>query len=472
MKRPLPGVTIAFCLGIFLAGKIRLSFLLFYISTVFAAIICLLCIKKGRLFSLLLIFLFFLLGISLLINTYILPKNHIAKLAPIKSKSVYIEGIIDSDPIDQLNRISFVLKAEKVKIQDNWQKVCGKVLVKTSKKKDLFYGDKIILEGRLYKPFPFRISERLKYKDYLRYKGIYVILSSRKNSILKKIKSQQGNLIVCFIFKIRHRLNYIVNKNLSNPAGSILNAVILGLRGDLPRQIRETLVNTGTAHIIAISGLHLGIIAFIVLISLKLIRIPRRPRYFIAIFILVVYCILTGSNVPVARATIMATILLLGYTIKRQVDIYNSLSLACLIILFINPWQLFEVSFQLSFLSIISLVWLSPKINSLFPANPKRSKYLKFLINIFSCSLAVWLGLFPLILYYFKVISPVTILANMFVVPYMSLIIACAFSFLLVGLIFPSLVFLFSPAAEISILFLLKFLSLLNLIPWGHFYLH
>lgn len=221
------------------------------------------------------------------------------------------------------------------------------------------------------------------------------------------------------------------------------------------------------------------------LIFLKSIRIPRRPRCIVSVFILLIYCILTGSNTPVIRATIMVTILLLGYTIKRQVDIYNSLSLSALTILFINPWQLFEVSFQLSFLSIVSLTWLTPKINALprtfwlkREAKPqkvkvrgklKKSKYFKCLINIFSCSLAAWLGLFPLIVYYFKIISPITILANMLVVPYMTLVIACGFTFLLVGLIFPTLVSLFSPATEISILFLLKFLSLLNRIPFGHF---
>jgi len=217
----------------------------------------------------------------------------------------------------------------------------------------------------------------------------------------------------------------------------------------LPKQITNILVNTGTVHIIAISGLHLGIVAFMVLLLLKLIRIPKRPRYIVTIFILFIYCILTGSSVPVVRASIMATILLLGYVIRRRADIYNCLSLAALIILFINPWQLFQISFQLSFLSVVSLGFISPKIYALFSDEVKKSKYLKVLISIFSASLGAWLGLLPLILYYFKIISPVTVLANMIVVPYMTLVIASGFSFLLVGLIFPPLASFFSPACEI-----------------------
>lgn len=190
-----------------------------------------------------------------------------------------------------------------------------------------------------------------------------------------------------------------------------------------------------------------------------------------AIFILFIYCILTGSSVPVIRATIMSTILLLGYIIRRKPDIYNCLSLAALIILFINPWQIFQISFQLSFLSVVSLGLISPKIYTLFSNGVKKAKYLKVPINLFCASLGAWLGLLPFIFYHFKIISPITVLANMVVVPYMTIVIACGFGFSFIRPNIPTFASFFSPVCEISILFLMKFVSLLNCIPFGHFLL-
>lgn len=471
MKRPLVWVTLAFCLGVFTASRIRLIFFWVYILAILGAMLCLICFKKEKVFFILLFLLSFLLGVLRLTNSFILPRNHILKSLPLKGEIVYLEGIVQSDPIIRPDKTSFVLKAERLEADNRRQEVCGDVLVKISGKKGFFYGDKLVLEGTISKPFYSHISKKLNYRDYLRHKGIYAIFRAGKNNAVKKIKSKAVNPVVYSAFKIRQRLKDIVGRNLSKLPGSILNAVILGLREDLPNPIKEMLVNTGTVHIIAISGLHLGIVAFMVLIFLKSLRVSRRPRHIITVFILFFYCILTGANTPVIRATIMAAILLLGYIIKREADIYNSLCAAALIILSVNPWQIFEAGFQLSFLSVFFLVWLSPKINALLFGKLKAAGYFKFLFNLFSCSLAVWLGLFPLILYYFRIISPITVLANMLVVPYMTVVVACSFTFLLTGMVFPGAASLFSPGAEISTLFLLKFISLLDHIPLGHFQL-
>ncbi len=191
--------------------------------------------------------------------------------------------------------------------------------------------------------------------------------------------------------------------------------------------------------------------------------------YIFTISLLIIYCILTGANTPVVRATVMASILLFAYFLKREINIYNSLSLAALIILAVNPWQLFEVSFQLSFLSVTSIVWLSPKIKSLFPARLDKILWLRFLISIFSVSFSAWLGLLPLIAYYFRILSPITILANMIIVPYMTIIIASGFSLALIGILIPSLAAIFAASNELFISILFKINSFLIAIPGAYF---
>ncbi len=165
----------------------------------------------------------------------------------------------------------------------------------------------------------------------------------------------------------------------------------------------------------------------------------------------------------------MAAIFFLAYFLEREVSIYNSLSLAALIILAVNPWQLFEISFQLSFLSVVSIVWLSPKIKSVFPEKLDKIPWLRFLILTFSVSSAAWIGLLPLIAYYFKTFTTITVLANMIIVPYSAVITTTGFSFALVGILIPPLAPIFAATNELLILILFKIHHSLVGLPGAYF---
>ncbi len=469
---PLLKPCIFFCLGIVFAKFFPIPLLVFLIAA--GASLFLKMTFKRPIFLLAVAFFF---GGALLRNSQSLPSCHIERFTPYRGEHSYIEGIIESDPVYQTKNITFVLNAKNLKIGESSrscpsQKVCGKVLVKVFDTNEKFsYGERLLLEGKLYKVFNLSISERLNYRDYLKYQGIYSIFSVKKGSQFERLANNRGSPIVAFAFNIRHRLKEIVENNLSPLSASILNAIILGERHRLPQDVKENLVNSGTVHIIAISGLHLGIVAFIILIFFKFIRMPKKWSYILTIPILIIYCLLTGSRTPVIRATIMALILLLGYILEREADIFNSLSLAAFIILAINPWQLFDVSFQLSFMSIVSIVWLSPKIKNQFGENLRKQKILNILITLFSISLAAWLGLLPLIAYYFKILSPITVLANMLIVPYMTPFVASGFLFILSGLISPVFAAIFSTINEALTIFLLKITSLLVHIPFAYFHI-
>ena len=470
MVHPLFCITIALCLGIIIASQIRLIFFWLYIVAVILFLLCIFLAAQGKKFRILLLLLCFLLGALLSVNSRSLARNHLLRLMPYAGKEVFLEGVVINSPQARRERVSFLLNAEKLKADNCWHRVSGRVLVRLSGSKKIFYADRLMLQGRLRRPFYFPKPGRRNPGAYLENKGIYFILNVKINNPVKKIDSRsKGNPLIYCAYKIRQRLKEVSAKNLSSLSGSVLNALLLGLRQELPKDTAQALINTGTVHIIAISGLHLGIFVFIVLIFLKALRLPRLARYFIAIITLWGYCLMTGSNLPAVRAAIMATVFLAGLMIRRQPDTLGSLSLAALLILTINPGQLFEVSFQLSFLSIISLLFITPRINAFLLKYLKKGGRVKPLVNIFSASLGAWLGLSPLILYYFRIISPVAILGNMVIVPYLALVIACGVTLLLAGLFVPALVPIFSPAAELSILFLLKFINLLAGMPLGHF---
>ena len=468
MEYPLVGLCIAFCLGIITAVYLKVPFFMFYLLSLIFLIVGVAFIKQSTKFSFFLLCAVFFLGATLLRNSQILSNCHIAKLIPYKSESVALICVIDDDPIYRDRNVSFILNAEKIGLGESWQKTCGKVLVKIFKKDIFSYGDRLFLKGNLYRPFSF--SKGFDYRNYLKHQDIYLILNVGKNSgMVKQLDKNAGSFLISFSFRIKHRLREVIVKNLTLFSAGILNALILGDRQDLSPYLLDILMRLGTIHIIAISGFNVGIVAFIILLSLKIIKIPRKPRYFLTILLLIVYCILTGSSAPVIRATVMAIILLCAYFFEREVNIYNSLSIATLIILAVSPWQLFEISFQLSFLSVVSIVWLAPKIKSIFPEKLDKISYIRSLVLTFSVSSAALVGLMPLIAYYFKTFTTITVLANMIIVPYSAIITTTGFSFALIGILIPPWASILAATNELLILILFKIHYFLVNIPGAYF---
>lgn len=469
MRRPFLILAVALCLGVLIAKKAPFTFYLFYLVTLFVLITIALCINKENIFNFLLIFVFFLLGVLCSLSYRTLPINHISNFIYSK-EDILLGGTIDSDISFKSNYLTFVIKTDSIKADNRSHSVCGRVMVrvKNSNKIDakrFFYGDRLAIEGKFYKQAYFKNAGMPSYLEYLRNQGISAVFSVKK---AKKLSSKPLNLFVYFSYKLRQKIKIIMNRYLTPQTASLLNAMILGIREDLPNSLKERLVKSGTAHVIAISGLHLTMVSFIILFLLKFLRFPRRIRYVLAIFLVIIYCLLTGSNVPAVRATIMIVVLLLGYAFNRQPDIINLVSIAGIIILFTNPFQLFQAGFQLSFMAVLSIIFLGPKIEAIF-SNLNKSKPLQTAAKLFSASLAAWIGLLPLIAFHFRIISPVAILANVIVVPYLGLVISCAFVFILAALVSPVLAGVFSPSVEVSVSLLIRIIDLLACIPFGYF---
>ncbi len=465
-KSPLAGIGLTFIMGILAAEFTNIPFIIFWSSAFLAIVISLVTLKSNKKFISFFLLSVFLLGGAALRNSQNLPSNHISNFTPYKGTPVFIEGVVDSYPIVKTRVTSFILKTQGLINCSRGEniKVCGKVLVRVFGKRSFRYGDRLLIEGSLYRAPYFRISPRLNYRGYLKRKGIYSLLSVGKDSTIKLLDEDRGNPLKAFALSMKDHMKEKVETYMMPFSANVLNAIILGERSNLQDKLRNIMVQSGTIHIIAISGLHVGLVSFIILMILKIFRISKKLSFFIVINILIIYCVLTGARPSVIRVTIMAVTIFFGYIINRRINIYNALSLAAFLILTFNPQQLFDVSFQLSFMSIIAIVWLSPKIASLF-----RAPHL--LVTLFSASLAAWIGLLPLIAYYFNIVSPIAILANMVVVPYLALVIGSGLAFISIGFICPPLASVFSTASEAMIIFLFKFISLSVRMPGAYFYL-
>lgn len=462
-KHPLALLTLVFCCGIYFA-----SFIKFPTWTIYALeallLICSFLFLKRKVTDIFIYCSVFVLGVASLCNTQILPPSHIARQVFRANKTAYvIKGVVDSEPVSKGRRLSFVYKTEGIALGELTRACLGKVLVRISTKNKFYYAEELILKGRLSRPFS------KSYRAYLYNQGIFFIMHVAADADVVRLKRKRGLAIKIFAFRLKNKISSIFSKHLSSLSASVLEAMVLGEKENVPLPIYKSMMKTGTVHILVVSGFNVGIVAFMAMLVLKFLRLPRKVRFLIAAVFLVVYCLMTGASNPVVRATIMALLWMLAYFFKREPGIYNFLSVAAIFILALNPRQLFDIGFQLSFASVISIAYFYPKLKQLLHKEVTQIRPLRFAAEGFLVSLSAWLGTMGFVAFYFKIFSPVTVLANIFIVPLAAFITLCGSSLLLASLILPSMAPFFASATELATAILLKLNILLLRLPFACF---
>jgi competence protein ComEC len=188
-------------------------------------------------------------------------------------------------------------------------------------------------------------------------------------------------------------------------------------------------------------------------------------------FLLVIYCFMAGASTPVVRATVMSLVFMSAYFLKRDPDIYNSLALAAIFILAFSPRQLFNIGFQLSFVSVFSIAYFYPRLSAFLQVKALKTRLLKLAIEAMLVSFSAWLGTAGLSAYYFKIVSPITVFANLIIVPLSSLVTLCGFSTLIAASLWPAAGRLFSVTTELLVMSLLSINNWLVKLPAAYFYL-
>jgi len=266
-------------------------------------------------------------------------------------------------------------------------------------------------------------------------------------------------------------MEQIISRYLPDLPAGILSAMVLGQRRSIPWLVNNYMVKSGTVHILVVSGFNVGIVAFIINLLLKILRIRRKARIILTVICLLVYCLITGASNPVIRATVMGVVFLLAHLLKREADIYNCLACAALFIVGANPRQIFDVGFQLSFASVLAITYLYPKLKSFFHLDNCKVRVLRFICEGCLVSLCAWFGTMGIIAYNFRIIAPITVLANILIVPLATLITLCGFSLVLCGSFCPFLGEIFSTTTAMLITLLLNINAAVIRIPGAYFYL-
>jgi len=245
-------------------------------------------------------------------------------------------------------------------------------------------------------------------------------------------KIEHRNTFRSWTFSFRDRLEKKINANLKPRAASVLCALLLGNRAHLSEDTIRLFRDTGTMHILAVSGMHIGILSGLLFFLFKPIRNYPILRFALLIGLIWIFTFITGAGPPAVRASVMATFFFTGSLIKKRIGGLHGLFIALFCILCIEPSQLFHLSFQLSAAAVLGIILFYKKILSLIDF---RNKLLKYSWNITAIGLSAQVGIIPFMLIYFNQFPVYFILTGIFAAPLAACIMACGITTLTLSFI-------------------------------------
>jgi competence protein ComEC len=352
-------------------------------------------------------------------------------------------GTIIENPVENPSYYHVLVKLTSIKKQQNWATTDVKVqctLQRNAVKQELYLGEQLTMRSswgeikNTGNPFEF------DYKKYMNQRGFYY--RTFVDSCNWYITGRSGFVLTIWTLKIRNKiLDYFKKLNLSQSAFAVVSALTFGDSSYLDPDLKAAYINSGTIHILAVSGMHIALIFWL----LQQITRPLMAwkngiilRTMIVLSIIWMYSLFTGLTASVVRASVMFSFWMLGDAANRRVNIYNTISASALLLLIIDPQALFDIGFQLSYMAVLGIVVFYKDIfNWLFI----RNKILVYIWSMIAVSLAAQLFTIPLTLYYFHQFPNYFLFSNIVALPLSTVILYGA----IVALIIAPLKFLWLP---------------------------
>ena len=309
-------------------------------------------------------------------------------------------------------------------LEVNDKKVSGKTLLNVKKDtlQDPLKVDAVFVSRTEFKNLTLPLNpNQFDYKNYLNKKYIYHQLSTINESLLV-VESKTITL-----FGIADNIRQHINKKLEpyhfKPDElAIINALLLGQRQDISEEVYTSYTNAGVIHILAVSGLHVGIILLIlsfIFKPLERFKHGKLIKTILLVSILWSFALIAGLSASVTRAVTMFSIVAIALNLKRPTNIYNTLAISMFVILLFKPLFLFDVGFQLSYLAVFAIVTIDPFLYNLW--KPKN-KVLNFYWHTFTVTVSAQLGIIPVSLYYFHQFPGSFFISNLVIIPFLGLI--------------------------------------------------
>lgn len=467
MKRPLLKVAVLYTAGVVLADCFPLPVVALLAGSF---VVAGLCLTIGSARPLLLGLLLVLIGASnLKLHTAIVSPHDLRRLIGERVEDATLRGTLSRTPARKIyergGEVSWRTVAElevNALRLDNpdaaWQPAFGRVTISTAGDlAEFFAGQKVEVSGRLRPPKGALAEGLFDYQTYLRRLGIYYQLQVTSTNGWKLLEAERANgAPLTDRFVAWGKTALARGLPVEDEALRLEWALTLGYKPGLTEEVSEPFIRAATYHIFAVDGLRIAIVSGIFLSLFRVMGASRAASGLLVIPLIWFYAAMTGFPASAIRATVMATVVIGGWALRRPTELINSLFAAALIILTWEPSQLFQAGFQLSFCVVFCIILLMPRFEAFgnfllkyfrpdpwIPVqSPSRWQEIlrvpaRYAWETFLVSLAAWLGSMPLSAYYFHVLTPVSAPANLLAVPLCGLVLICNLISLLLAGWFP-----------------------------------
>ncbi|HKQ40484.1 MAG TPA: ComEC/Rec2 family competence protein, partial [Verrucomicrobiae bacterium] len=478
MRRPLLPLAICFTGGVLLAHTINLP-IRYWLLPAFAFAIAAMTWTQRR-FWLLMPLLVLAGAANYALRTAVIAPDDLRNIIGVEPQQVIVRGRLVDAPYQRVFnrdgteywRTLARIRLDAISLGGQWTGTVGDVIVMTPDiLANTFYeGQRVQIDGVIREPPRALAPGLFDYRRYLKTVGVHYQITVSSTNDWQLLSASR---VLPFSARFASWARDMLGRGLPHDRYlELLWTMTLGWKTALTGEIAEPFMRSGTMHVFAISGLHIALIAAILVATLKLFRFRRSTCAYIVIPLIWAYTAATGWQASAIRSTIMSSVIIAGWVWRRPSDLLNSIMASGFLILLWDPLQLFQAGFQLSFFVVLALALLMPPLDrwrerKLAPDPFLPPQFLTriwrwsnhsahYLLASFAVSFAAWLGSLPLIAHYFHLLTPITLLANMVVVPLSSGALACNLATLAIGPILPGTAELFNNSAWLFMVLMVK----------------
>ena len=361
-----------------------------------------------------------------------LPPNHIINF--IDGKHWHIIGTVIETPQRGMDRTRFTVRAESLTRSQKSHVVTGGIRITVrGRVEDIDKGDRIACLAKLKELWNFNNPGGFDYKRHMAFRGVRASAFMSRPERLIRLHTTARGWLSGMTDRTRKAISVLLERLPPQDSRAVLKALVLGDRSDISEKPRNTLRRIGGAHLLAISGLHIGMIATLAFFVFRLLltcseRIllaawRNRGAAVLSALPVLFYGVLAGMSPSTQRAIIMTMAFLTAQFLEREQDTMNTLAAAALIILVVNPTSLFDVSFQLSFAAVFSILYTLTYLPCVAALKSPPRRGFKRLVLFLLISTTATLGTLPITLYYFNQVSLIGPVTNCIMVPLVGVVV-------------------------------------------------
>lgn len=351
-----------------------------------------------------------------------------------------LEGVILSDPEASGERVWVRVRAQRLALgEGDFQPVEGQLQAGLPAVQDWRYGDRVLLTGRLQPPPNFAGSD---YGQFLSRQGVAGYMGYAQ---AQRLGAGGGSPFLAGLYALRRKGYEFINSALPQPEAALLAGVVLGLENDFPPDLQNAFRDTGTAHIVAISGFNIALLSGL-FFGLFRCFLRRYPAVLVSIAAVFAYTFLVGAQASVMRAAVMGSLWLLGRELGRRSAGVNTLAFSAACMALAQPWIVWDAGFQLSVSATLGLILYAQPLQERFTAwGEKRlpagwARRLSGPVGeYFLFTLAAQITTLPVVLVHFQRFSLAALLANPLVLPPQPLVMILGGTAVLAGVVFAPL---------------------------------